>query len=222
MPIHKLLRKGVEWCWGAEQKKAFVMSKRMLSQAPLLVHFDPSKPILVHTDASPYGLGCVLSHSYPDGAERPVSYASRSLSVAERNYGHIEKEGLALVFAVKKFHHYLYGHPFKIFTDHKPLLGLFGERKGIPERSAARIARWALLLSAYNYKLEYRQGVLNGNADALSRLPLPSSEDTSRQVVSVHMMELVHSPVTEKEVAQETALDKVLSKVMQYVLRGLE
>ena len=65
-----------------------------------------------------------------DGTERPVCYASRTLAAAERNYGHIEKEGLVLVFAVKKFHHYLYGHRFHMVTDHKPLLGLFGEDKG--------------------------------------------------------------------------------------------
>ena len=104
----------------------------MLSHSPLLVHFDPSLPIIVHTDASPYGVGAVLSHMV-NGEERPVCYASRSLTIAERNYGHIEKEGLGLVFAVKKFHHYLYGHKFTMMTDHKPLLGLFGENKNIPE-----------------------------------------------------------------------------------------
>jgi transposase InsO family protein len=220
-PIHKLLRKGVMWCWGADQKKSFATTKRMLSEAPLLVHFDPAKPIIVHTDASPYGLGSVLSHEHADGTERPVSYASRSLAVSERNYGHVEKEGLALVFAVKKFHHYLFGHEFTMYTDHKPLLGLFGENKGIPDRSAARIARWALLLSAYNYKLIYRQGILNGNADALSRLPLPvANNEVSQQVVGVHMMELVHAPVTEKDVARETLSDPVLSKVFTSVQEG--
>ena len=84
----------------------------------------------------------------PDGSEKPVYYASRTLSAAERNYGHIEKEGLALVFAVKKFHHYLYGYKFRMITDHKPLLGLFAEDKSFPEKSAARILRWALLLLA--------------------------------------------------------------------------
>ena len=220
-PIHKLLRKGIEWSWGSEQRQAFSRAKKMLSEAPLLVHFDPSRKIVVHTDASPYGLGGVLSHEYDDNTERPVCFASRSLTASERNYGHIEKEGLALVFAVKKFHHYLFGHKFNIYTDHKPLLGLFGENKAIPDRSAARIARWALMLSAYNYQLLYRQGVLNGNADALSRLPLPVVEgDASQQVYSVHMMELVHAPVTEKDVARETACDQVLAEVLKQVLEG--
>ena len=176
----------------------------MLGKSPLLAHFDPKLPIIVHTDASPYGVGAVLSHLV-DGAERPVSYASRTLTVAERNYGHIEKEGLGLVFAVKKFHHYLFGHRFTMVTDHNPLLGLFGENRGIPDRAAARITRWALLLAAYDYNLVYRAGKLNGNADGLSRLPIESDhEDTSQPIVSVHMMELANSPVTEAEVRSES------------------
>ena len=149
------------------------------------------------------------------------TYLRTILEEEERNYGHIEKEGLALVFAVKKFHHYLFGHKFTIYTDHKPLLGLFGENKAIPDRSAARIARWALMLSAYDYQLLYRQGVLNGNADALSRLPLPVLEgDVSQHVYSVHMMELVNAPATEKDVARETARDPVLAEVLKQVLEG--
>ena len=220
-PMHKLLRKECTWSWGTEQTQAFKKAQKMLSEAPLLVHFDPKQRIVVHTDASPYGLGSVLSHVYDNETEKPVCFASRSLSKAERNYGHVEKEGLALVFSVKKFHHYLFGHKFTIYTDHKPLLGLFGENKGIPDRSAARIARWALMLSAYDYKLEYRQGCLNGNADALSRLPLSGEdEEESQQVFGVHMMELTHSPVTEEEVRNETKKDEVLSALIKQVTEG--
>ena len=219
-PMHRLLRKGTVWKWGEDQRKSFEATKSMLVKAPLLVHFDPSLPIVVHTDASPYGVGAVLSHVV-NGEERPVSYSSRALTVAERNYGHIEKEGLALVFAVKKYHHYLFGHQFTMITDHKPLLGLFAETKGIPDRAAARITRWALLLAAYNYKLEYRAGKLNGNADALSRLPLEAEpEDVTSPCVSVNMVELVNSPVTEEDVRKETQKDKTLLKVLKFVSEG--
>ena len=219
-PVHRLLHKGCTWKWGEEQSMSFERTKEMLSQSPLLVHFDPLFLIVVHADASSYGLGVVLSHKMPDGSERPVCYASRTLSTAERNYGHIEKEGLTLVFAVKKFHHYLFGHRFTMVTDHKPLLGLFSEHKGLPNRSAARILRWALLLSAYDYKLEFKPGMEHANADGLSRLPLElKEEDISQSGCSVHM-ELVSSPVTENEVRTETRREPILSAVLYNILNG--
>ena len=168
-----------------------------------------------------YLLGAVLSHVASDGMERPISYASRTMSVAERNYSTIEKEGLAIVYAAKKFHHFLYGHRFTIFTDHKPLLGLFAENRELPARSASRVLRWALLLSAYNYVLKYRPGTVNSNADGLSRLPLDArSEDVSQTVVSVSMMELVSAPATEKEVRAATRNDAELGLVLNRTLEG--
>ena len=193
----------------------------MLCGAPLLTHFDPSKRIVVHCDASPYGLGVVLSHVMEDGSERPVTFSSRTLSVAERNYAHIEKEGLALVYAVKKFHQFLFGKKFVMYTDHKPLLGLFSERCELPVRAAARVLRWALLLSAYDYTLQHRPGSSNANADALSRLPLDAnSGDISQKVVSVSMMELANSPVSEHDVRLATRTDPILGVVLNQILEG--
>ena len=80
----------------------------------------------------------------PDGAEKPIAYASRTLTKAEKNYSQLEKEGLAVVFGVKKFHVYLWGRLFLIESDHKPLTSLFGELKEIPPLVSARIQRWAL------------------------------------------------------------------------------
>ena len=220
-PLHQLLRKDVRWAWGEKCKVAFVAVKKMLCTAPLLVHYDPSKPIVVHCDTSPYGLGVVLSHVMDDGMERPVSYASRTLSAAERNYAHVEKDGLALVYAVRKFHQFLFGNRFMLYTDHKPLLGLFSEKTELPARAAARVLRWALLLSAYDYVLRHRSRVSNANADGLSRLPIDARNgDLSRAVLSVSMMELVASPVSEKEVRAATRTDPVLGVVLNRVLEG--
>ena len=131
------------------------------------------------------------------------------------------EEGLALVFAVKKFHHYLYGHRFHMVTDHKPLLGLFGEDKGYPDRAAARILRWELLLSAYDYKLEYRPGASHCNADGLSRLPIDAkADDISRAEVHIHLMELINSPVSEEDVREETRKDPLLVEVLNRVRTG--
>lgn len=136
------------------------------------MHFDPGKDVILSCDPSPYGVGAVLSHRMKDGTEKPISYVSRTLSAAEKGYSQLEKEGLAVVFAVKRFHHDLYSRPFIIFTDHKPLMGLFSETKGILPMASARIQQWALILLAYQYHIVYRAGSENANADAFSRLPL--------------------------------------------------
>ena len=91
-------------------------AKEVLSSEQVLVHFDPNKPIVLSVDASSYGIGAVLSHRMEDGSERPIEYASRTLNPAERNYAQIEKEGLAIVFGIKRFNLYLYGK--KIFSSH--------------------------------------------------------------------------------------------------------
>lgn len=97
-PLHECLKKGKTWTWGPPQSKAFKDSKALLGSSQLLVHYDPKLPIVLSNDASPYGLGSVLSHRLPDGRDRPIAYASRTLSPAEKNYGQVEKEALAMVY----------------------------------------------------------------------------------------------------------------------------
>ena len=172
-PLYSLLRKTTSWSWGSQQQEAFSIAKDTLQEDALLVHFDPSKPLIVACDASQYGLGAVLSHKMDNGEERPVAFASRTLNPAEKKYSQLEKEGLAIIFAVKKFHHYIYGHHFIIESDHKPLSFLFSELKGVPVLASSRIQRWSLTLSAYHYSIHYKSGKNLNNADALSRLPQP-------------------------------------------------
>lgn len=114
----------------------------------------------------------MLAHLMPDGSERPVGYASRTLTSAEQNYSQLESEGLACVFGIKRFHSYLFGHHFKLVTDHKPLLALLNQHKSTSEQASARIRRWSLFLSTYEYTIFFRKTQEHGNADALSRLPL--------------------------------------------------
>ena len=120
-PLYKLLKHNEPWHWTSRQKKIFARSKELLLSSQLLVHFDPNLEIHLACDASSYGIGAVLSHKMPDGSEKPVGFVSRTLTDAEKKYSQIEKEGLACVYGVTHFHSYLFGHHFKLQTDHKPL-----------------------------------------------------------------------------------------------------
>ena len=219
-PLYKLLHNDTKWQWDAEQKKAFKDVKELLHSAKLLVHYDPDKEIVLSCDTSPYGVGAVLSHVMEDGSEKPVGFASRTLTAAEKGYSQLDKEGFAIVFAVKHFHQYLYGRVFKIHTDHKPLMSLFSETRCIPPLASARIQRWALILSAYQYTIVHRAGKDNANADVLSRLPLPETPvSTYVPPETVFSLEtLSETPVKAAQVKQWTERDPILSKIKTYLL----
>ena len=155
-PLYALLHQSAEWQWGSTEQESFRKSKELLLSSQVLVHFDPKLPVLLACDASSYGIGAVLAHKMPDGTERPIGFASRTLSAPEKQYSQIEKEGLACVFGVRRFHAYLIGRHFTLVTDHKPLLSLFQEYKPIPSHASARIQRWALTLAAYEYTFTAR------------------------------------------------------------------
>ncbi|KAK7909343.1 hypothetical protein WMY93_014027 [Mugilogobius chulae] len=152
-PLHELLNKATKWRWTEKCENAFKEVKLALSKSEALAHFDPQLPIQLACDASPYGVGAVVSHIMPSGEERPIAFASRTLSKAESNYAQIEREALSIVFGVKKFHQYLYGRKFTLLTDHRPLTSIFGPHTGIPSMAASRMQRWALLLSAHQYEI---------------------------------------------------------------------
>ncbi len=220
-PLHCLLQKQTRWVWGSAQQKAFADVKALLTSR-LLVHYGSRKELVLSCDASPYGVGAVLSHVMEDGSEQPVAFASRSLVPAEKNYSQIDKEGLALVYGVKKFHRYLFGRPFTLLTDHKPLTHLFGENNPVPPMASTRIQRWALLLSAYQYSIKYKRGQDHANADALSRLPLPCrSADVPLPGETVLLLDhLQTTPVTAQQIKAWTGRDPVLAKVRTLVLQG--
>lgn len=111
--------------------------------------FDPTLDIVVTCGSSSYGAGCVMAHLLPDGSERPIVFASRTITTCEMNYSQIEKVSLALVFVVKKFHKFLYTRKFTLVIDHRLLTFLLGPTKSIPTLEAARVQRWALILAPY-------------------------------------------------------------------------
>ena len=220
-PLYKLL-KHEPWHWKTQQKRAFERSKKLLLSSRLLVHFDPSLEIRLACDASAYGIGAVLSHQMPDGTEKPVGFVSRTLTKAEKGYSQIEKEGLACVYGVKRFHSYLFGHHFTLQTDHQPLQTLFNSSKAIPPQASSRIQRWALTLASYEYTIACRKTTQHANADAMSRLPL---SDTPAQtpvpaelVLMVERME--DAPITATQIAAWTRRDVLLSRVHRHILEG--
>ena len=182
-PLNNLLRKDATWNCTTECAEAFQKAKEILISSQVLAHYNPDLPIKMAADASTCGVGAVISHVLPNGSEHPIAFASRTLSPSECNYAQIEKEALALIFGVKKFHQYLYGRKFILVTDHKPLKA----KKGIPSLAAARLQHWAIILASYQYEIEFRPTQENSNADALSHLPLPRpqcSESSSKPSAS--------------------------------------
>ena len=223
-PLHELLHKDKKWYWSHIHTNAVDQIKEALTSADSLTHYDPKLSLTLACDASPVGVGAVLLHTFPDGTEKPIAYASRKLTKTEQNYAQIQKEALGIVYGVRKFRQYLLGRKFKLYTDHKPLLTIFHPQKGIPEIAASRLQRWAVTLSAYDYEVHFQPSTNYGNADALSRLPLDQDQDwvddAEEIVCTVETQQLDELPVTDKEIRKATAQDPVLSQVFNYTLHG--
>lgn len=221
-PLYQLLQKNTHWRWGKAQEQAFSEAKTLLKSPRLLVHYNTAKELILACDASPYGVGAVLSHQMEDGTEQPIGFASRTLAPAERKYAQVEKEALAIIFGVKKFHQYLLGRRFTILSDHKPLMYLLSEVKGVPPLASARIQRWALALSAYEYAIQYRPGKDLANADVLSRLPLakaPQAVPVPAETVLL-FERLETSLVVAAKIRVWIGQDPVVAKVRRYILHG--
>ena len=221
-PLYSLLRRNNKWHWRNKQQSAFNTAKDQLSSAKLFVHYDPDRELQLSCDASPYGIGAALSQITPDKEEKPIAFASRSLAPAEQKYSQLDKEGLSIIFGVRKFHQYLFGRKFTIQSDHRPLQHIFGETRPVPHMASARLQRWALTLGAYNYSICYKPGSSHNNADMLSRLPLPvSPQDIPLPGETILLLEqLQSSPITAAQIRKWTNQDPVLSRVRNYVLQG--
>ena len=161
----KLKRTAVKWT--EECERSFLELKDLCSNTPVLAYPDYTKNFKLYTDASESGLGAVLTQVKEDGKERPIAYASRTLSKSERNYDAHKLEFLALKWSVtNRFHEYLYGGTFDVYTDNNPLTYILTSAK-----LDAIGQRWIASLGPYNFSLHYNPGRQNTVADSLSRIP---------------------------------------------------
>ncbi|XP_053968616.1 uncharacterized protein K02A2.6-like [Anastrepha ludens] len=218
-PINMLRRKNVPFTWGPKQQQAFTSLKHHILNATQLAHYDEQLPLVLATDASSYGIGAVLSHTYPDGSERPMAFASKTLDRHQVRYSQIEKEGLSIMFGVKRIHQYLYGRPFTLITDHKPLVSIFNPSSQLPTMTSHRLQRWAITLMTYKYDVKYRKTAENEYADALSRLPLGPDEEFVKQEACLNVR-TINTPIDPDDILKHAGKDAILRRVTAFVKNG--
>ncbi|KAF4532139.1 hypothetical protein B566_EDAN017008 [Ephemera danica] len=224
LTTHKgLFRADCDWKWTAEHDECITHVKDILSTAAL-THYSTELPLLLACDASPYGVGAVISHIMPNGEERPIAFGSKTLKSAEQNYSHVDKEALAVVFGVRKFYPYLAGRSFTIITDSKPVVGIFNPTKSISENLSPRMLRWRLYLNNFDFVIEHKKGMLHTNADFLSRMPTETGETESLFPEPAGVLLLEEAPASSllnaESIAVESKRDPIISKVIDGLIHG--
>ncbi|XP_054283462.1 uncharacterized protein K02A2.6-like [Macrosteles quadrilineatus] len=207
-PLRYLTRKDVDFLWTVEHEDALKIIKTLISSEPVLVYFDSRRPLEIQTDASQDGLGCCLLQS-----GQPVAFMSRSMTDTEKRYSQIEKETLAIVFAVEKFHRFIYGYKVTVQTDHKPLVNIFQQDLHVVP---GRLQKMRLRCLNYDLEVKYLPGSSQLIADTLSRAALKCTGMTVSSEFQVHSL-TSSLPMTEEkkklfqrytEEDQETAIVK--------------
>lgn len=221
-PLRNLTKKENCWRWTRTEEEAFDKVMSALQKSTTMAYFDTSRPTELLVDASPVGLGAVLTQETEPGVWAPLAFASKALTATETRYSQIEREALAIKWACNHFHLYISGHPFKVVTDHQPLLPLF---KGTAPHPPPRIERWAIQVQHYQMELVYRPGAKN-LADFLSRHPAQREEVNTEQdedtEVFVNMISQWSCPraLSLEEIKEHTGTDAALKRVTDAILRG--
>ena len=218
-PLRRLTKRGTKFVFGPEQRASFDELKKTLANAETLGYFDKDAKSRIIADASPVGLDAVLIQEQ-HGQPRVISYASRSLTNVEKRYSQTEKEALALVWACERFHVYLYGMEFEVYTDHKPLEAIYSTRS----KPCARIERWVLRLQPYQFKVKYIPGKQN-IADPLSRLSQPRETvqpskpppNDAEEFVKFVAVTATPKAMTTREIERASAEDNELSELRRCI-----
>lgn len=209
--IRELLHKDKIFGWNEVHQQEFNELKELVTRNPVLAYFDTHLKTRVTSDASSFGIGAVLEQEDKYGVWRPIYYCSKSLSPTERRYAQIEKEALAITWACERFQQYLIGKKFEIRTDHKPLLVCLHTKEigGL----TARLQRFRMRLTRFDYDINYVPGKELFTADALSRAPLENGQDDP-DVLSKEFMVHYIGDITQ-EMLLTTNVDKTTVKSMQ-------
>ena len=213
--LRDLLKKDADFIWEEHHQKVLDDLKQEISDKSLLHYYDTQQPIYVHCDASIRGLGSALLQYNKNNELVPIAFASKSLTPTEQRYSCIERELLSIVFAVQRFHTYLYGRHFNVLTDHKPLLMILDK----PLHSAPpRLQRMLVKLQGYNMTIEHKPGVNNQLADGLSRLPSPRNSSTIDLDIRVDFVCFSEEKIDLLQ--KETVQDPTLNHLRETIING--
>ena len=221
-PLYSLLKKNNIFRWDSHHQNCFDSIKSLFKNADVLKIFDSNKETLLETDSSSYGVAAVLmQRDNHNGMWTPVEFASRSLNSSEKNYSNLEREALSVIFGITKFRKYLLGMPFIIHNDQQPLRKLLAHGSNVPLNCSARVQRWALKLSQFNYEFVYSKGANNVNSDCLSRIPLEETEQTCDPYELIFSINSIDSmPITSVDIKNLIKKDKNLNELLHYIKYG--
>lgn len=199
-PLTRLRKKRAIFKWSDICENAFQAIKKILISPPLLIYPDFTKQFRVTVDASHLGCGAVISQIH-DGCDLPISFISRTFKKGEINKAIIEKELLAIHFALKSFRHYLYGQKFVVLTDHKPLIYLYKLKN-----PSSKLMRIKIDLEEFDFVIEHIKGKENVVADALSRI---SIKDLFQMYEENHVFKIEIAPIKYKNAKTNTKIDRI-------------
>jgi len=190
-PLRCLLRENTNFRWTTACEAAFIKLKEEIASNRILMPFNPKLPLTLACDASPTGIAAVLSHIV-NGIERPIAFASRSLTPAEQNYSRLDREALAIVFAVDKFFMYTYGRKFdlQLITDNRPLTRIFKHDTNLPPMTAVRLLRYTTFLQSFDYVIKHRKAEEHIHVDCLSRALLATTSGMIESICNQEVKKL--------------------------------